>query len=297
MTFPAIKTVRTPNGTLAYRVAGNGPPLVLIHGWGGSSRHWMGAYFTLTQTHTVYAIDLPGFGESTPLDPTNLEGLARSTIILIEMLGLQRYSLIGHSLGAAVAMLIAATFPQRIERVALVSFGLPRTEQEEIAFQALHQQSQLTAGIWGPWFNLWRPWLLATRGIRQMAWTTPPWPSILAGSVVRTPTDTASIALGIADMAAMDARAAIESASSIGSPLVSAAATRLYAPTLVISGSEDPLIPASSVQALSQKLPLGLLRLMDGCGHVPMAEQPGLFYGSLAAFLTMPVNESETSTA
>ncbi|MEI7771260.1 MAG: alpha/beta fold hydrolase, partial [Chloroflexales bacterium] len=64
MNIPSPQYIDLPTGRLAYRAGGDGPPLLLIHGWGGSSRHWLGAFVTLAEDHTVYAIDLPGYGES-----------------------------------------------------------------------------------------------------------------------------------------------------------------------------------------------------------------------------------------
>jgi pimeloyl-ACP methyl ester carboxylesterase len=107
-----------------YRVAGSGPPVVLVHGMVNSSRHWEGVAMRLADTYTVVAPDLLGHGDSaTPRGDYSLGAHAASIRDLLTAIGIDRATIVGHSLGGGVAMQFFYQFPQRTERLALISSG------------------------------------------------------------------------------------------------------------------------------------------------------------------------------
>ena len=107
-----------------YRIAGNGPPVVLIHGMMNSSRHWEEVAKRLADDYTVVAPDLIGHGDSaTPRGDYSLGAHAASIRDMLSSIGIERATLVGHSLGAGVAMQFFYQFPQRVERMVLVSAG------------------------------------------------------------------------------------------------------------------------------------------------------------------------------
>jgi pimeloyl-ACP methyl ester carboxylesterase len=107
-----------------YRIAGSGPPVVLIHGMVNSSRHWEAVALGLARDYTVIAPDLIGHGDSgTPRGAYSLGAHAASIRDLLTAIGVERASIVGHSLGGGVAMQFFYQFPQRTERLALVSSG------------------------------------------------------------------------------------------------------------------------------------------------------------------------------
>jgi pimeloyl-ACP methyl ester carboxylesterase len=110
--------------TVVYRVMGSGPPVVLIHGMVNSSRHWRAVAERLADRYTVIAPDMVGHGDSaTPRGDYSLG--AHATVIrdLLSALGIERATFVGHSLGGGVAMVFFWQFPERVERLALVSSG------------------------------------------------------------------------------------------------------------------------------------------------------------------------------
>jgi pimeloyl-ACP methyl ester carboxylesterase len=107
-----------------YRTAGSGPPVVLIHGMLNSSRHWEAVALRLAEDYTVIAPDLIGHGDSTtPRGDYSLGAHAASIRDLMAAIGVERATLVGHSLGGGVAMVFFWQFPQRVERLVLVSSG------------------------------------------------------------------------------------------------------------------------------------------------------------------------------
>src|SRR2546426_5579957 len=111
---------------LHYLVEGRGPAVVLVHGLGGFAESWRHTLRGLAARTTVYALDLPGFGASAkPRTRYRLPYFAGALHGFMEALGIQGASLVGHSLGAAVAVTYAVTHPARVERLALVGGVVP----------------------------------------------------------------------------------------------------------------------------------------------------------------------------
>src|SRR3954452_13756984 len=107
-----------------YRIAGSGPPVVLIHGMINSSRHWEQVALRLAERHTVIAPDLIGHGDSaTPRGDYSIGAHASVIRDLMAAIGIERATIVGHSLGGGVAMQFFYQFPQRVERLVLISSG------------------------------------------------------------------------------------------------------------------------------------------------------------------------------
>ncbi len=107
-----------------YRVAGSGPNIVLIHGMINSSRHWEAVAKRLAGSYRVIAPDLIGHGDSaTPRGDYSLGAHAAGIRDLLTTIGVERATIVGHSLGGGVAMQFFYQFPQRTERLVLVSSG------------------------------------------------------------------------------------------------------------------------------------------------------------------------------
>ena len=108
----------------APRVGGAAQPVVLVHGWGVSSIYFVPIAERLAPEFAIYAPDLPGHGRSdTPRSGCNIEEHARTLLAWMDAVGLERATVIGHSMGGQVALEAALQAPHRIER--LVLMGLP----------------------------------------------------------------------------------------------------------------------------------------------------------------------------
>ena len=117
----------TVNGTrLHYLVAGNGEPVVLLHGYAQTSHMWRPLIAKLAGTHTVIAPDLRGAGQSsTPADGFTKAAMARDIHALVKKLGYARIRIVGHDIGLMVAYAYTAQYPHEVERIALLDAFLP----------------------------------------------------------------------------------------------------------------------------------------------------------------------------
>ncbi|HEU5099594.1 MAG TPA: alpha/beta fold hydrolase, partial [Roseiflexaceae bacterium] len=105
---------------IAYQVAGDGPPVVLVHGLSGSGRWWRRTIGALTPHWRVYTVDLIGFGASRGRLQFSLAEAAGYLLRWMDQLGIECASLVGHSMGGLIVAELAADAPERVERLVLV---------------------------------------------------------------------------------------------------------------------------------------------------------------------------------
>jgi pimeloyl-ACP methyl ester carboxylesterase len=274
-------------GFISYRRMGEGPPLLLLHGWGASSRYWLSTLPALADVRTGYAIDLPGFGESPAFrGTTSIPRLAAAVLAFADTLGLAQFDLNGHSFGASVAVYLAANYPDRVRRLGLTAFGIWQAGLTRTLLSLVQRPVEFVAGLWQPWLglaqpllNLWRPWAIA-------ALSVPPIPQVLTRWFLEHPPEDENLLHeGIADMVQMDVRAHIAAVASVGAAEVLQALVAVQAPALVIGGRRDKVTPPDEMAAAAKMIPESRLVLLDHCGHVPMFEQPAAYHRALRAFL------------
>src|SRR3954471_9756657 len=120
-----VRDSRTVHGhRRAFVLAGDGPPLLLLHGIGNSAQTWAGVIEKLAAQHTVLAPDLLGHGSSDkPRGDYSIAGYANGMRDLLSVLDLEQVTVVGHSLGGGIALQFAYQFPERCERLVLVGSG------------------------------------------------------------------------------------------------------------------------------------------------------------------------------
>ena len=286
VTLPT-QTIDLSCGPVAYRRGGSGSPLILIHGWRGTSNHWQETLSSLADLREVHALDLPGHGDTPPRqDPLTPEGLAALTLEYADRAGLDEFDLMGHSFGVVVAINLASGQPRRVRRLVLSSLGLVRNDLEHYAL--LHTHS-----AWNLALSWWRPWLMLTRPWAGMGWPWQDWLSanpmlsraIAAPFLRQWPLDPGLVREGVRDFLTTDPLSALEIAVSANSARFKAAIDGVRAPVLLLSGDRDPIAPVSAVEALGQRLSdCRTVFLMD-CGHLPMVEWPEVFHAQVRNFL------------
>jgi pimeloyl-ACP methyl ester carboxylesterase len=287
MDFAPVQRIDLPCGPIAYRQSGSGTPLVLIHGWRGSSRYWQGTLDAFSEIRHTYALDLPGHGETPPrATPLDIDSLAAMTLDLADRWGLERFDLAGHSFGGAVAIALAARWPQRVRRLTVASLGTVSNGLEQLALGQAHAQIARGLGLARPWLDLGRPWLgLMQPWVDRIGGT--PWVSqALAGAFAqRLPDDPSLIRDGVQEFLRTDPVSALEIAVASGNPAFLQSLSKVTAPTLLICGDGDRIMPVSSAKALAARLPGSRLETIPQCGHLPMIEHPEAFHRLVRDFL------------
>jgi len=135
MTLPILRRCKTPSGA-AYVERGNGEPLLLLHGVGMRAQAWQPQLEALSLAARVIALDLPGHGASKALSGTpDLRDFVSWFAGVVDELALDRFSLIGHSMGALIAAGYAVTYPERLTRLALFNAVYKRDQAARCAVQ------------------------------------------------------------------------------------------------------------------------------------------------------------------
>jgi pimeloyl-ACP methyl ester carboxylesterase len=263
---------------VAYRLAGSGPVVVLIHGITASSSTWSRVMPYLARRFTVIAPDLIGHGGSAkPRGDYSLGAHACGVRDLLLALGHDRATVVGHSLGGGIAMQFSYQFPERCERLVLVdSGGLGR------------DVSPLLRAATLPGSELVLPLLAATRLLDAGAFAG----RLLNRLGLRARTDFVEIARGHATLSDPDARAAfvhtLRSVVEPGGQRIGAS-NRLYLaqhiPFLLAWGELDPIIPVSHGFATHERVPGSRLELFRHSGHFPQLDEPERFLDVLVDFI------------
>jgi triacylglycerol lipase len=115
------QTLAVGDKALAYVQSGVGPALVIVHGVGGHKEDWAGVAAALAATHTVYAVDMLGFGESSKTgDDLGMAVQAAAILALLDAERVDQAVLVGNSVGGWVTATFAATYPERVAKLVLI---------------------------------------------------------------------------------------------------------------------------------------------------------------------------------
>lgn len=264
---------------MAYRMAGEGPVVALIHGIVSSSETWAPVIPLLARSHTVIAPDLLGHGRSDKprSGDYSLGAYAAGVRDLLAALGHDRVTIVGHSLGGGVAMQFAYQFPERVERMVLVSSGgLGRDVSFLLRSAAL------------PGAELVLP-LLASEPLRGAG----AWLGRTLGRVGLHPgNDLAGVAVGFDSLSDFGARRAfvqtVRGLIDLGGQRVEAT-DKLYLsgelPVLFVWGDGDRIIPIEHGRKAADLVANCRFEVFAGAGHFPHRDAPDRFADTLEEFV------------
>ncbi len=262
---------------IGYRRAGQGPVLLLLHGIAGSSRTWIPAMQLLQHDYTVLAPDFLGHGESAkPLGDYSLGNLAASLRDLLHLLGVDRVTVIGQSYGGGVALQFAYQFPELCDRLVLVDAGGLGREVSWILRLATLPAAEFVMPVLFPSFA--RGWGDSVARIsRRLGFHNARAEEVW--SAYRSLTNPENRKAFVTTM-----RGVIDPGGQVVSAM-----DRLYLaahmPTLIVWGDRDTIIPVVHAYKVHEAIPGSRLRIMEGVGHFPHAEEPVRFVEILEEFL------------
>jgi 4,5:9,10-diseco-3-hydroxy-5,9,17-trioxoandrosta-1(10),2-diene-4-oate hydrolase len=257
---------------------GSGPPLVFVHGLAGSWPNWLEQLPVFAAERRVVAMDLPGFGHS-PMPPERItiSGYARLLDGLLDALGIDAAAVVGNSMGGFVCAELAIAFPQRVERMVLVSPAGLSTFGDRRASRALPalRRFELVVGAYAAWVAA-RSDTVSKRPLLRQA---------TLGFVTRHP-------------GRLPAALAAEQVRGAGKPgfLQGLEANLNYdvrerlpeiaCPTLIVWGAEDRVITVRDADIYSELIPGSRKVIYPDTGHMAMLERPLSFNMLLKEFLS-----------
>lgn len=257
----AITSHTLPVGAdqVAYLKAGSGPALVIVHGVGGHKEDWQAVMAAFASSHTVYAIDMLGFGGSSRgAADLSMTAQANAILALLDREGIARADLIGNSVGGWVSATFAATNPTRVNRLVVA---------DPAGFEAMFQGA--------PPVNLF------PNSEAEMA-------KLLSFVLVRPETQTSEFAREAFARFQASGEKTIEARlgpALFGSARLEAVMPRISAPTLVVWGREDKLFPVALAPYITGLTPGATSAIIDNASHFPQIDQPEAFIAAVRAFL------------
>ncbi len=262
---PGVADKQTEAGgyRLHYLEAGAGPPVVLIHGLGADVRAWRFAIPALSSSFHVYAIDLLGFGRSDkPQIPYRIGTLVDSLTGFLDAVGVDKASVIGHSLGGWVATRFATTHPDRLDKLVLVDSAGYGEAPSQMVRDYLSQLDPSAVAAAEQWLGSMNP------EDQRMV-------------------EAAAVAYFARRLSGADGYAVASLVESImrGEDALGPEVRQVRVPTLVVWGRNDPIIPLRVGQTLAADIPKARAIVLDGCGHRPQTECATAFNRAVGQFL------------
>ena len=223
------KVIKVKDLEVLYYKAGQGDPLVVVHGGAGDARTWIKNMEALAENYTVYAPDLPGYGGSQPMDGHYyIPELAQFLEDFTETLGLEKFYIVGHSLGGGIALDFALMFPEKIRKLVLVS-SLCLGDEIALFVRLLSIKTIIK--------TLGKIFILATRGLKWIAEQLNPANIVMEMTPAAMMVGT-SIANGHAQTLVLEKRL-----------------KEVKMPTLLVWGGRDPVVPVSQAYRAAKVIP------------------------------------------
>lgn len=268
-----------------YWAAGErGATVVLLHGIGASVELWQCTLPALGERYRVLAVDLPGFGRSDkPEASYTLAYLAAFVRDFLDVLGVSRATLVGHSLGGGVALRFALDFPARLERLVLAApAALGRGGSPVLRLMSLPGVGEF----------LGRPSREGTARLFKLATLDPDAVTDAridaAYQLARLPGTQRGFLGALRALANFFGQR-----REIFGPIV-AGLKRIAAPTLVLWGRQDRVVPAAHAE-VARAIPGARIEVWNRCGHLPMIERPEQFNSLLLDFLARAGSVTESA--
>lgn len=242
---------------------GSGDAIVLLHGFPLARDIWDAQVEAFAPTHRVVRADSRGAGRSSvPPGPYLVEALAGDVAAMLDALGIERASVVGHSLGGYVALAFARMYSERVERLALIGARLQEDAPERAREREELARAAEAAGSIEPVLDVYLPRLTGPEAspqlrarIAEIARTNGPAgaAALLRGMAVRT---------GSEDIAG-----------------------DLDMPVLVVAGAADAFLAPAAAAEVAAAFPAGRLVACERSGHLPMLEEPERTNAALAGWL------------
>jgi len=285
-----MPVLETPELAISYETAGRGRhAMVLVHGNFATWRWWKPILDRPARGFRLYAPTLRGFGASLAASRArSIDVLANDLYAFVHGLGLERVHLVGHSLGGAVALEYALTWPETVASVALVA---PASGD---GLEAMRSRND-AVGMLLRWTD---PKWLASRIVLLQALRWERFAGTRRDSLARAlaemmpSAEPASVQFDalLADALAIDELVVVDTYEALRRWDIRPRLPDLALPVRVLAGGRDAIVPLSSLEALARALPRGQLEVWHDVGHSPQLEKPAEFATWLACVRPRPLD-------
>ena len=233
---------------------GAGPPVVVLHGWGGRIESMTPTIECLRGSFRTIAFDLPGFGASpAPKTTWGTADYAAFVRNALSDMSIERAHFVGHSFGAKTSLYLAATHPQRVDKLLLVgSSGLTSAPSMKARMKRLASRAARAAGKLGP----------PGRVVKEAAYKR------LASADYRDAGEMRSTFVKVVNEDLSDLLGSVK------------------ASTLLVWGSKDEAVPVSHARRMEEAIPDAGLVLFEGAGHFAYLDEPERFCRVARHFLS-----------
>lgn len=272
----SIHTVLVHDQRIAYLDVGTGPPVILIHGFGGSMWQWEQQQHTLSQHFRILTLDLPGAGLSDkPEIDYRPDQMLDFFVGFMDAVKIQQATLVGNSMGAGLAIGMALAHPTRVAKLVLID-GLPQHVMEKLTSPSVRRALETTAPSWLVSFgNMLFGGLMIESVLKEIVHD----PALLTPAVIeRSNRNRQRPGLIKPIMTVRENLPLWESgfATRVG---------EITHPTLVIWGEEDRVFPIAVGEELHQTIKGSRFIRIPKAGHIPQWERPDLVNQELITFI------------
>lgn len=259
--------------TRYWQVGDSGSVVILLHGGGGYIELWNHNIFELAKHHRIYAFDMVGAGRSDKVDADyTFDFMAQFTRDFMRVLGISRASLIGTSAGGGVALTFTLNFPELVERLILVgSAGLGKEISFLLRITTLPGLGKLFSSP-------------SKSGVAMLCKQAVYDSKLITNEIVEEFYQMATLP-GAAEATLNVVRSNFNIWGQFSEPITERLQS-IAAPTLIIWGRQDPMVPVSHAQNAAKIIPNARLEIFEDCGHWSSIEHPQIFNQLVLEFLS-----------
>ncbi|HRF49809.1 MAG TPA: alpha/beta fold hydrolase [Anaerolineales bacterium] len=260
-----MSSLLTARGPVHYQVLGRGAPVLLIHGWLGSWDLWLPTMRALAERNRCYAVDLYGFGESGKRQETaRVDTYIDMVPVFLDALGIDRATVIGHSMGGTTALGAAIRYPERVARVGVIGSPIVGSSLALLLKLAsvpwIGRLVRQNVGLLALGMRLYAP--LVTRAPSL-------WYPMVSRDIKRTTIE--SFFASIRSLRHTDLRPRL---------------TEVKMPALGVYGLRDVIVHPRQHALMSAGIAHAQVKTLPGSGHFPMLDEPAMFDRLIRDFVT-----------
>ena len=281
-----LQSIKVDRHRISYLTIGEGPPVVLIHGFGGSIWNWEHQQADLASEFRVITLDLLGSGSSEkPTIAYTPHRMVQFFRDFMDALAINHATLVGNSMGAGLAMAMALTYPSRVERLVLIS-GFPANPREKVQSARYKQFLEHRPPLWLAKIGNWLTGRWATKSLlKELIYDS----SFITPMIIERSYQNRNVTGFLSPLYSL-----LENMNQweheFGHRIMD-----IHHPTLILWGEHDRVFPVNVGNELHQVIPHSTFQIIPNAGHLPQWEQPSHVNTHIRRFLHLSHPKNQNS--